>query len=270
MSDEERIAKLQKLLDRVLTRSEPEEEPESSGALHGEHTQISEGPPADALPADAQEEPALERTVDPSVHKEPEPKEAELQAPAALESRSRLVSASTEAEELNEDDLVPASESTDQLEAAVPLVRRSKRAAAETPKEDAEPLSDGRFPVGTGEIQLVSEEEQSLAEEIASEEIHSSEIEEDAPISSRRPIDSESATRVVDESPPESGKQITAAPYESPPSGRKSTSPPSASRDHDVIRAELPPSGKVASITPPLHPRPVTFGALVDLTLDLV
>src|SRR5512140_557871 len=177
MSDEERIAKLQKLLDRVLTRGEPEEPAESSQGLNGEHPQISEGP-SDDPPAASAEAPALERSADPSVHKAAESKEPEPAAPPALESRSRLVSAQADAEELSDDDLVPASESSDHLETAVPLVRRSKRPADEPPKQaEAEPLSEGRIPVGLADVQLAADDEKSLAEEIAAEEVHSSEIE---------------------------------------------------------------------------------------------
>jgi hypothetical protein len=277
MSDEERIAKLQKLLDRVLTRGEAEESPASEEPSNGEQTQISEGP----LPDPPHEEPvvqALERSADPSDHKvlTDEPPSV----PVPLESRSRLVAAQPEAEELSDDDLVPASESPDMLEAAVPLVRRSKRptedaatadhahAHAHDHEHEHEPLSEGRIPLNLNDVQVQDEHEKSLAEEIAAEEVHSGELEEEAPISSRRPIDGESSARDADdESPPESGKQVSVAPYDSPPSGaRKSATPPDAP---DVIRPEIPPSGKVASITALPAARPATFGELIDASLDL-
>jgi hypothetical protein len=268
MSDEERIAKLQKLLDRVLTRGEPEEGAESSGPLNGEHTQVS----GDAEPAPPPPDgtPALERVADPSDHKVVDVKDDEPPVPAALESRSRLVTAQPdgEAEELSPDDLVPASESSSELEAAaVPLVRRSKRPVTELERRDeAEPLSEGRIPLNVSDVHLADDAEKSLVEEIAAEEIHSGEIEEEAPISSRRPIDMESGAR-SDESPPESGKQVAAAPFDDPSSRR--SGPPSGRVGPDVMRAEPSSSTKVASIVPPVPPRPATFGELLELALEL-
>jgi len=277
MSDEERIAKLQKLLDRVLTRGEPEAEEadeshDGANGANGEHTQISED--AAPEPAAAAEAPALERSADPSDHRVLE-KEDET-VPLALESRSRLVTAQpdAEAEELSPDDLVPASESSSELDAvAVPLVRRSKRPVTEQHDPDYEPLSEGRVSLNLTDVQIEAEEK-SLAEEIAAEEVHSGEIgeedDEEAPISSRRPIDTESAAR-EDDSPPESGKQVAAAPFEAPLSGpRKSNTPPSSNRvGPEVMRADVPSSTRVASIVPPVPPRPATFGELIDRALDL-
>jgi hypothetical protein len=283
MSDEERIAKLQKLLDRVLTRGESEEASESQGAAggaNGERTQISGDPPPDPPPAAEAPAPEAERAAEP-----PSPRVAETKdddapipdapIPAALESRSRLVTAHVEpdAEELTEDDLEPASESSLELEAAaVPLVRRSKRPATVPPRaEDPEPISEGRIPLNLADVQIAEEAaEKSLAEEIAAEEVHSGEIEEEAPASSRRPIDTDGDARAAD-SPPESGKQVAAAPFESPTSStRKSTLPPTGGRvGPDIIRAEVGASTRVASIVPPVPPRPASFGDLIDLALDL-
>ena len=267
MSDEERIAKLQKLLDRVLTRGEAEEAPASQEPSNGEQTQISEGPTAAEPPHEEPAPPALERSADPSDHKVIEEPPS---VPVPLESRSRLVVAQPEAEELSDDDLVPASESPDMLETAVPLVRRSKRPveAVATAHTEHEPLSEGRTPLELSDVQVEGEHEKSLAEEIAAEEVHSGEIEEEAPVSSRRPIDGEAAARDADdESPPESGRQVSVAPYDSPPSGaRKSATPPGPP---DVIHPEIPASGRVASIIAAPAPRPATFGELIDTSLDL-
>jgi hypothetical protein len=283
MSDEERIAKLQKLLDRVLTRGEAEEPPDSHDGVSGssgERTQISGDPPPEAAPP-AAEPPALERSADPSDHRVLDTDDDDPTVPLALESRSRLVTAQpdADAEELSPDDLVPASESSSELDAvAVPLVRRSKRpiiVPAHDP--DKEPLSEGRVPLNLQDVQI-EDEEKSLAEEIAAEEVHSGEIgeheeEEEAPVSSRRPIDSEAAAREEDDSPPESGKQVAAAPFDAPQSGesraRKSNQPPTSGRvGPEVMRTELSSSTRVGSIVPPVPPRPATFGELIERALD--
>ncbi len=270
MTDEERIAKLQKLLDRVLTRGESDDSAESDDAASGERTQVSGDPPSEPPGAPAA---AIERFADPSDHRVVDTKDDDPPIPDALESRSRLVSAQTDAEELSPDDLVPASESSSELEAAaVPLVTRSRRPSIELRRaEEQEPLSEGRTPLSVDDVQIGEEAEKSLAEEIAAEETHSGEIEEEAPISSRRPIDSDGDARAHEgDAPPESGKQVAAAPFEGPTSSaRKSASPSSGRVGPDVLRAEMPSSNRLGSIVPPVPPRPATFGELIDLALDL-
>lgn len=273
MSDEERIAKLQRLLDRVLARGDADGAGGGGEPSNGEATQLSEGAlgafaattgapsaperDADATHADA---PVLASARGADAHDD-------APSPAALGSGSRLLTALPEPEELSEDDLVPASNEAEVTEAAaVPLVRRSKR-----PHEDEEPLSEGRTPLSLADVQTPEEAaEQSLAEQIAAEEARSGEIEEETPVSSRRPIDTGEAAG----GPPESGKQVAASPYDAaPPGARKSTMPPAGgpapAREDDVIRAALPAAARVAQFTTPALPRPPTFGELVDRALEL-
>ena len=295
---EERIAKLQKLLDRVLTRAEPEpeEEPdppaEPAEDRNGETTQVSEtGTPAqtaDAAPIDPV--PAAEAAppaVPPPPVEMPAPRAPEEDHPIPLESRSRLVIAQAEsAEELSDDDLVPASEGPDE---AMPLVRRSRRAPGEMePTEELaseELVSEGRIQVSLEDVQMIDgeramREAESLAAEIAAEEVHSSELQEDAPASSRRPIATESIARDEEYSsprhtpPPESGKQVAVAPGfddESPPASARNstTAPPSAMRDPDVVRPELAAGARVPTFTEPSSSHAPTFGELLDVALSL-
>jgi hypothetical protein len=267
MSDtEERIAKLQKLLDRVLSRGDEEPEDEEKSVENG--TEVQEKPKEEEEPKKAEEPPPPE-------------------APAALESRSRLVAAGSapeSAEELSDSDLIPDSKvpSSELDTDAVPLVRRS-RAPADPPsamiapprrdREEDEELSDGRIVLGLEDVTISDDsmmtDEERLAAEIAAEEVQSGEIEEDAPTSSRRPIALSAEERHTP--PPESGKQVAAAPVSSDAevtAVRKSSSPPAAGPD--VIRPQIPPAAAVGSFSGEAGPaRPASFGELLDEALEL-
>ena len=283
---EERIAKLQKLLDRVLSRGdeeggEPEakEEPISEPAdTQDETPQAKREEAAPAEDAQRSEEKNEEKAeAERAEEEKPEPAEATA---APLESRSRLVAAPPEsAEELSDEDLIPESKAPmSEREDAVPLVRRSRvpveaRAAQRRVREEHEELSDGRIVLGLEDVQISDEslisEEERLAAEIAAEEVQSGEIEEDAPTSSRRPIAMEVIAR---EEPPESGKHIAVAPVsdDEVTAVRKSSAPPAPGPD--VIGADLAaaPSAPVAQFTGTTPAsRPATLGDLLDEALKL-
>jgi hypothetical protein len=287
---EERIAKLQKLLDRVLSRDdEPEEEPSE--------------PQSEAKPEQDRSEPSNEKEEKEEEQKEEEQKEEEQkeeeqeeepkveqrvaspppEPPAVLESRSRLVAAgsSEPVEELSDEDLIPESKvpSSAELDDAMPLVRRSRVAPEPViapprlePDEEEEDLSDGRIVLGLEDVQIADDpsvsDEERLAAEIAAEEVQSGEIEEDAPTSSRRPIVLSAEER--HSPPPESGKQVAAPPVsvDEVTAVRKSSSPPAG--EPDVIRPEIPAAAPVATFSgEPSALRPASFGELLDEALRL-
>ena len=274
---EERIAKLQKLLDRVLSRDEPEDEEEEKppeAAAEAKPEENGADPPKEeARREEDQPTKVAERPASPPP---PEP-------PAALESRSRLVAAGSSpesVEELSDEDLIPDSRtpSSTDLEDAVPLVRRSRVPAEQVvvpprrEREEDEELSDGRIVLGLEDVQIADDsimsDEERLAAEIAAEEVQSGEIQEDAPTSSRRPIALSAEERHTP--PPESGKQVAASPVsdEEVTAVRKSSAPPAAGPD--VIRPEIPASAPVAAFTgAPTVKRPASFGELLDEALRL-
>jgi hypothetical protein len=290
---EERIDKLQKLLDRVLSRGD--EDDTGAGATVVTEVPVAQpGEMRDETPQPAEEEAraAVEEVAAVAPEKEQapveekrdeesvEPEKPAEAAPAPLESRSRLVAAPPEsAEELSEDDLIPESRvPASEREDAVPLVRRSRvpvepRTTGRRVREADEELSDGRIVLGLEDVQISDEslmsEEERLAAEIAAEEVQSGEIEEDAPTSSRRPIAIETIPR---DEPPESGKQVALAPAsgEEVTAVRKSSTPPAP--EPDVIRPDLgavaaAPVAQFTGASPAA--RPSSFGELLDEALRL-
>jgi hypothetical protein len=204
---EERIARLQKLLDRVLSRGDetplPDgaEEPLSEPADTEDETRkakrdreddvdAGEGDKGEASEASAsgadqeasasgadQETPSPEKpeaappdeagTV---VQGPPEPAAPET---TALESRSRLVAADP-VEELSEEDLIPESKTPppSDLESAVPLVRRSRAPAEPQPqarrtRTPEEELSDGRIVLSLEDVQISDDSLMSDEEHLA-------------------------------------------------------------------------------------------------------
>ncbi len=273
---EERLTKLQKLLDRVLSRGDGDE---SSDALPVDEANGEPAAPFDASPD------AMVTVIDKPLQAAPvHEASAEEERAIPLESRSRLVAvpAADSGEVLTEEDLVPESESP---EDAVPLVRRSRPAIALPHAEERaseEPVSEGRIQVGTSDVQIADDSMMNdLAAEIAAEEVHSSELEEEAPASSRRPIAAEAITAMPEEEyssprhtpPPESGKQVAAPPLSSEPdapAARRSSAPSSYQGDVDIVRPDISPLADVASFTAPRSvPRPATFGELLDSALEL-
>jgi hypothetical protein len=268
MSDtEERIAKLQKLLDRVLSRDDE---------LEDEPVGLPEQKPEEEIPTKVAKNEELDKVEDDAAQAAPEP---------PLESRSRLVAATpapdssdelSGVEELSEDDLIPDSKSPSEIEDAVPLVRRSRgpaeAAALRREKPEREEVTDGRIVLGLEDVQVEGDaaltDEERLAAEIAAEEVESGEIAEDAPSSSRRPIALSDEER--HSSPPESGKHATVAPASADDvtAGRTSSAPPAAGPD--VIKPEMPAVSSVAAFAGELPaPRPRSFGELLDEALRL-
>jgi hypothetical protein len=301
---EERIQKLQKLLDRVLARDDGEGLAETPGEAPTIEEKKHESPAKGAAGEDATAEVEVPyrkqdyakevEEVSKSSPPAAAPKEDGEEAAAALESRSRLVSASAPTDrdsqgtlEVTEADLIPDSEAPDAPESAMPLVRKSRG-----PSSGHERVSEGRISLDDAvpiSSRSLIEDVGTLAEEAATEEVASSELVDEAPTSSRRPIaipeEEYSAPRHTP--PPESGKQVAAPSLSGGETTgvRKSAGPPAlpasaipaaqpaapAPLEPDVLRSTLPEAAKVASIegTPAVTPRPKTFGELLDLALDL-
>src|SRR5262249_44882097 len=156
-----------KLLDRVLSRDEPEEE---------EEPEAPPPPPPDSEKkeeAKAEENGAekKEETGDRAAQVPPEPPSP----PTPLESRSRLAAAPEPTQELS-GEATPPDARVD-VEDAVPLVRRSRApaepqvVAVRRDRDSEEELSDGRIVLGVEDVQISDDslmsDEERLAAEIA-------------------------------------------------------------------------------------------------------
>lgn len=229
MSANEQIGRLQLLLERVQGRAAGPRG-NGSGAAHAVHAAPVAAVAVAAAPAPA-----------PAFVEEEAPISASPETPAQAHASVNPAAYPS--------DVPPAAEVAEAYDEYGEVEVSSEVVEVDIDVEEGEPMESGAQPVAAQatmppeELEEVEEQQPlttqqphaSMSEpEEVTQTAPANEIEEPTPSSSRRPIAGEEPVVAYEEEsaprhtpPPESGKQVAAAPSNRPPSGRPSVPPPS-------------------------------------------
>ena len=258
----EKLSRLQELLERVQMRA-------AAARAHGTddvvHAAASPAPsPVSAAPVAPtyEEAPAAQTSPPPAAYNE---RDEEMSAAPAYASAHPAVEPSmpppaAEDYDVNTDSDVEVSSEVVEVDIDIdepmPLESGAQPVAQQTmPPEDLEEEVDEE-PMATQPSVRPSPDE-AREEEVAHAAPPANEIEEPTPSSSRRPIAAEEASAEAYEPessprhtpPPESGKQVAAAPSNHPPS-RKPSAPPPSLEGHTLIGGWREPGLGTPQISP--------------------
>ncbi|MEA2746152.1 MAG: hypothetical protein QOI41_295 [Myxococcales bacterium] len=262
----EKIGRLQELLERVQLRAAAARADGATDGGHAEAAHLGAAAPAyEATSAQTSPPPAAYVERDEEMSAAPA-----TPAPAAAEEDYDV---DTDSDVEVSSEVVEVDIDVDEPE---PLESGAQPVAQQTmPPEDLEEEADEQ-PMAT-QPSVRPPVDEPREEEVAHAASPANEIEEPTPSSSRRPIAAEEASAEAYEPessprhtpPPESGKQVAAAPSNHPPS-RKPSAPPPSLEGHTLIGGWREPGLGTPQISPsagmstgvrvPAAPRPQTPG----------